>query len=148
MPAMSPSPIGTAANCPRGQGPGFILVLLGESDRATKGPAEILYQTIITRAVRCLDPFVQLRGRWIVRRLESALLPHRTRHLRAQGQELRLLRAMGWETANIHLGTRTARKSILRHMQKQKGKWLHHAAEAMLKAVRGDWEIWKKRGYN
>jgi len=33
------------------------------------GPSEVLYQTIVSRAVRCLDPFVQLRGRWIVRRL-------------------------------------------------------------------------------
>jgi len=112
-----------------------------------QGPSEILYQTIISRAVRCLDPFVQLRGRWIVRRLS----PHCSRieivTLKAQGQELRLLRAMGWETANIHLGTKTARKPILRHLQKQKGRWLHAATEKMLKSVREDWKVWKKGGY-
>jgi hypothetical protein len=111
------------------------------------GPSEIFYQTIISRAVRCLDPFVQLRGRWIVRRLS----PHCSRielaTLKAQGAELRLLRAMGWETANIHLGTKTARKPILRHLQEQKGKWLHEATGEMLKAVRDDWKIWKKDGY-
>ena len=113
-----------------------------------EGPAEILYQAIINRAVRCPDPFVQLRGRWIVRRLG----PHCSRielaTLKAQGAEMRLLRAMGWETANIHLGTRTARKPILSHMQKQKGKWLHAATEKMLKAVREDWKTWKKSGYD
>jgi hypothetical protein len=112
------------------------------------GPAEILYQTIINRAVRCPDPFVQLRGRWIVRRLG----PHCSRielaSLRGPGTELRLLHAMGFETANIHLGTPSARKTILRHLDRQKGKFLHHAAEAMLEAVRGDWEFWKKKGYN
>jgi len=112
-----------------------------------QGPSEILYQTLLSRAVRCLDPFVQLRGRWIVRRLS----PHCSRielvTLRAPGKELRLLRAMGWETANIHLGTATARKPILSHMQKQKGKWLHQATAEMLKAVREDWKIWKKDGY-
>src|SRR3984893_12103852 len=86
-------------------------------------PEEILYQTLISRAVRCPDPFVQLRGRWIVRRLG----PHCSRieltSLRAPDTELRLLHAMGWETANIHLGTPSARKSILRHLEKQKGKW-------------------------
>ena len=34
-----------------------------------------------------------------------------------------------------------------RHIAKQKGKWLHHASEAMLQAVRDDWEVWKKKGY-
>jgi len=112
-----------------------------------KGPSEILYQTIISRAVRCPDPFVQLRGRWIVRRLS----PHCSRielsQLKVEGEELRLLRAMGWETANVHLGTESARKPILRHIQRQKGKWLHEATEAMLAAVREDWKIWKRNGY-
>jgi hypothetical protein len=111
------------------------------------GPTEILYQAIITRAVRCLDPFVQLRGRWIVRRLS----PHCSRielaTLKAQGEEIRLLQAMGWETANIHLGTRSARKTILRHLQKQKGKWLHETTEKMVQAVRDDWKTWKQDGY-
>jgi hypothetical protein len=92
-----------------------------------EGPGEILYQTIINRAVRCPDPYVQLRGRWIVRRLA----PHCSRielaSLRGPDTELRLLRAMGFETANIHLGTPAARKAVLRHIGKQEDKWLHHA---------------------
>src|ERR1700692_84233 len=110
-------------------------------------PGEILYQTIINRAVRCPDHFVQLRGRWIVRRLAPDCSRIELASLRAPGTELRLLHAMGWETANITLGTLSARKSILRHLEKQKGKWLHHAAEAMLQAVRSDWAVWKKKGY-
>jgi len=112
-----------------------------------KGPSDILYQTIVNRAVRCPDPFVQLRGRWIVRRLG----PHCSRielaSLRAPDIELRLLHAMGQETANIHLGTPSARKAILRHLDKQESRWLHHASEAMLEATREDWEVWKKKGY-
>jgi len=112
-----------------------------------EGPSEILYQTIISRAVRCPDPFVQLRGRWIVRRLS----PHCSRielaELKAQGEGLRLLRAMGWETANVHLGTRSSRKPILSHLKKQKGKWLHQATDTMLQAVREDWKMWRKDGY-
>ncbi|MBI3666646.1 MAG: DUF2252 family protein, partial [Acidobacteria bacterium] len=34
-----------------------------------KGPAKILYQENLDRACRCPDPFVRLKGRWIVRRL-------------------------------------------------------------------------------
>jgi hypothetical protein len=111
------------------------------------GPSEILYQTIISRAVRCMDPFVQLRGRWIVRRLSPHCCRIELATLRAPGQELRLLRAMGWETANIHLGTKTARKPILKHLQKQKANWLHQATANMLKAVRDDWKTWGKDGY-
>jgi hypothetical protein len=112
-----------------------------------KSPAEILYQTIINRAVRCPDPFVQLRGRWIVRRLAPLCSRVELASLRGPNTELRLLHAMGWETANIHLGTPSGRKAILHHLDKQKGKWLHHASEAMLEAIRADWNVWKKKGY-
>lgn len=111
------------------------------------GPSEILYQAIISRAVRCPDPFVQLRGRWIVRRLSPHCCRIELATLKAQGEELRLLRAMGWETANIHLGTKGARKPILHHMQKQKGKWLNEATAQMLNAVRADWKTWRDDGY-
>jgi hypothetical protein len=111
------------------------------------GPSEVLYQTIISRAVRCPDPFVQLRGHWIVRRLSPHCCRIELVTLKAQGEESRLLRAMGWETANIHLGTGSARKAILRHMQRQKGKWLHAATLAMANAVREDWKSWRKDGY-
>jgi len=118
-----------------------------KNDARKEGPAEILYQTIINRAVRCPDHFVQLRGRWIVRRVAPDCSRIELASLRAPGTELRLLQAMGWETANIHLGTISARKLILRHLDRQKAKWLHHAAEAMLQSVRSDWEVWKKKGY-
>lgn len=57
-------------------------------------PAEILYSAVLRRAVRCPDPYLQLRGHWIVRRLS----PHCSRiELDALGScrgELRLLDAM------------------------------------------------------
>lgn len=112
-----------------------------------EGPSDILYQTIISRAVRCLDPFVQLRGRWIVRRLSPHCCRIELSTLKAHGAETRLLHAMGQETANIHLGTKSARKAILRHLGKQKGKWLHEATLAMSQAVSEDWKMWRKHGY-
>jgi Uncharacterized protein conserved in bacteria (DUF2252) len=110
-------------------------------------PSEIFYQTVISRAVRCVDPFVQLRGRWIVRRLS----PHCSRielaTLNAKDAELRLLHAMGWETANIHLGTPSAQKAILKDLAKRKSKWLHAATDEMIKQVRSDWKKWKADGW-
>jgi len=116
--------------------------------KESPGPPEILYQTIMNRAVRCPDPFVQLRGRWIVRRLGPVCSRIELTSLRGPGIELRLLHAMGWETANIHLGTPSARKAILRHLDKQKARWLHAAAADMLEKVRYDWNLWKKKGFH
>jgi len=109
-------------------------------------PSEILYQAIISRAVRCPDPFVQLRGHWIVRRLS----PHCSRVelsvLPTNRDERRLLAAMGWETANVHLGTVDAQKYIRSHLARLKPGWLYAAAKKMEEAVTDDWRTWKKSG--
>jgi hypothetical protein len=109
-------------------------------------PSEILYQAIISRAIRCPDPFVQLRGHWIVRRLS----PHCSRIelsvLPTDRDECRLLSAMGWETANIHLGTMDAHKYIRGHLARLKPGWLYTAAKKMEEAVTDDWRTWKKSG--
>jgi Uncharacterized protein conserved in bacteria (DUF2252) len=114
--------------------------------KGDEGPSEILYQAIVSRAVRCPDPFVQLRGRWIVRRLS----PHCSRIelgvIPTNRDELRLLSAMGWETANIHLGTVEAQRFIRRHLSRLKPNWLFAAAKDMEKAVTSDWHDWRKSG--
>jgi hypothetical protein len=110
------------------------------------GPLEILYQAVLGRAVRCPDPFVRLHGHWIIRRLS----PHCSRielsALPAKRDELQLLSAMGWETANIHLGTVDARKHVQRHLSQLKPNWLYAAAKDMEKSVTSDWRAWKKSG--
>jgi hypothetical protein len=108
------------------------------------GPHEILYQAIISRAVRCSDPFTQLRGHWIVRRLSPHCCRIELSVLPSNRDELKLLHAMGWETANIHLGSIDARKEIGRAMERMKAGWLLTAADAMTKAVQQDWRAWKK----
>lgn len=108
-------------------------------------PAEILYAAILRRAVRCPDPYVQMRGHWIVRRLS----PHCSRieldELGTNRGELRLLEAMGRETANIHLGTVEKRRAILKDLRRRKGNWLARSALAMAEEVQKDWRIWKER---
>jgi hypothetical protein len=113
-----------------------------------KAPAEILYAAILRRAVRCPDPYVQMRGHWIVRRLS----PHCSRiELEALGTsrgECRLLEAMGRETANIHVGTAEKRGAILKDLRKRKGNWLLNAAQAMAEAMEKDWREWKEHWQN
>lgn len=111
-----------------------------------KDSAKILYQDIIDSAVRCPDPFVKLRGRWIIRRLSPHCCRIELMVLPRERDELRLLNAMGWETANIHLGSRNAGKSIRRHLDQLKANSLPVAAKEMARAVSDDWRAWKESG--
>jgi uncharacterized protein DUF2252 len=110
------------------------------------GPIEIWYQAVLSRAVRCPDPFVRLRGRWIVRRLS----PHCSRIelsvLPRNRDECRLLFSMGWETGNIHLSNPELAKPIRKHLAKQKSTWLYSAAKKMAAAVKQDWQVWRQSG--
>jgi len=109
-----------------------------------KGPKKLFYDAIITEAVRVPDPFVRLCGRWIIRRLS----PHCSRvelaALPKERDEERLLFAMGFETANIHLGSKDAIKAVRRDLGKRKPDWLHEATREMGKLVMKDWEEWKR----
>jgi len=107
-----------------------------------KGTAPILYQEMLDEAVRCRDPFVRLQKRWIVRRLAPDCSRIELSALPKERDELRLLHAMGWETANIHLGTGKA-KVLLADLKKRPQGWLLKAARAMEKAVLGDFGDYK-----
>jgi Uncharacterized protein conserved in bacteria (DUF2252) len=115
-------------------------------ERDVDEPADIQYQVIITHAVRCPDPFAQMRGHWIVRRLAPYCSRIELNLLASNRDELRLLFAMGWETANIHLGSGNAPKEIRRHLGTLKADWLLSAARKMEKAVNEDFRAWKKSG--
>jgi len=102
-----------------------------------KGTAAIHYQQILDRAVRCQDPFVHMRKRWIVRRLAPDCSRIELSALPEQRDEMRLLYAMGFETANIHLGS--VKPRVLRLDLKARPKdWLFTAARRMEKAVLRD----------
>jgi uncharacterized protein (DUF2252 family) len=105
---------------------------------------ELMYQVIINRAIRSPDPFVQMRGRWIVRRLSPHCCRIELSVLPKGREELRLLFAMGWETANIHLGSQSAVKQVRQHLDRLKPGWLSAAAKDMADAVTVDWRAWKK----
>ena len=103
----------------------------------------IRYQEIVDRSVRAIDPFVRLKGRWIVRRLAPDCSRVELAHMPKERDESRLLRAMGFETANVHLGTPRAAGPILRDLSKRPRNWLHDAAAEMLKATADDFQEWR-----
>ena len=108
-----------------------------------KGSPGIRYQEILDTAVRCCDPYVRLKGNWIVRRLAPDCSRIELSALPKVRDEIRLLHAMGFETANVHLGSRKTR-AIQADLKKRGDVWLAKAAGEMVKAITIDWEEWRK----
>ncbi|MBI1774501.1 MAG: DUF2252 family protein [Proteobacteria bacterium] len=111
-------------------------------DRPT---ARIRGAEILARAVRCPDPFLTIGDRWQLRRLgphcsriELAMLPERR-------DERHLLEAMGWETANLHLGSPKAAALAAADLERRPKFWLFEAAKRMAKATTADWQEWRRR---
>ena len=63
---------------------------------ARRGAASCSPAELLERAVRVQDPFYAISGNWIVRRLA----PDCSRIELGGRDERKLLRVMGWETAN------------------------------------------------
>jgi hypothetical protein len=103
----------------------------------------IRYPAILAAAVRTPDPFVELHGNWLLRRLAPDCSRIELDSLPAERDEVKLLRAMGFETANIHLGDPQAVPAIRKDLADRGPKWLRKAATAMVEATLEDWEEWK-----
>jgi hypothetical protein len=54
-----------------------------------------------------------------------------------------MLKQMGWEAANIHLGTRGAARAIVIDLARRKQGWLRDAATKMARRLRADWKDWR-----
>ena len=108
-----------------------------------KGTAPILYQEALNTAIRCRDPFVRFQKRWIVRRLAPDCSRIELSAMPKERDELRLLRAMGWETANVHLGSIKPR-TLLADLKKRPRGWLGKAARVMEKQVLADFSAYSK----
>ena len=109
----------------------------GEGD--TKG----LYREIEGKAVRCRDPFLAVKRRWIARRLAPDCTKVEIADLQKEQEAARLLRAMGWETANVHLGSATA-AALLVDLASRHDGWMQQPVEEMLAAIHSDWSSWKE----
>jgi hypothetical protein len=109
---------------------------------------EILYLKNIKSAVRVLDPWVQLEGHWLIRRLAPDCSRIELSSLSRDRDEEKLLRAMGQETADVHLCDRQATKAILDDLQRHPTSWLKKTAEKMADATEEDWKHWRKGNGN
>ncbi len=125
--AVAPSAVAWAAGC------------------AARG-ADLCIRETVERAIRCADPFYRARRRWLVRRLAPDMRRFDLADLPRRRDERHLLHAMGWETANVHLGGATPRAlaAELGAVEQAHGAhWLAEAAARMTEALTADWTAWR-----
>lgn len=118
----------------------------GASVPASRSPSgnRIRYEEILRRAIRCPDPMVMVRGQWLVRRLSPDCFRIRLVHLPEKRDEHELLYSMGWETANIHLGSARP-AALLQNLKRKRKTWLHDGARIMRGQTLDDWKTWRKQ---
>jgi hypothetical protein len=104
--------------------------------------ADVDPQSLLARSVRAPDPFFCIDRGWIVRRLAPDCSRIELADLPRSRDEEKLLRAMGWETANIHIGQRGPR--IHPDLVSRPRRWLERAATAMSDDVESDWKHWSE----
>jgi hypothetical protein len=109
---------------------------------APNDPCGQAQTTLLARAVRACDPFFAIRDGWIVRRLAPDCTRIELAELPTRRDEAKLLRAMGWETANLHLGSRN--RQALGHALERGTRGLYRAARDMAQVVADDWREWTR----
>jgi hypothetical protein len=105
---------------------------------AGKSVGKSLATEVVRRALRCPDPSYRLVPGWVLRRLGPRCSRIRLDHLRYASDLPRLLRAMGAEAANIHLGTKGAADTTLADLAKRPRGWLAEAVKKFSQLVERD----------
>ena len=101
---------------------------------------------LLSQVIRAVDPAFAIRRPWIVRRLAPDCSKIEVADLPGTRDEQKLLRAMGWETANVHGYNSARRSAIARDLSSRQSGWLLAAAAAMADATVEDWRLWKRQG--
>lgn len=112
--------------------------LLPSACALASGDGRIFYPDVVGRAVRVPDPFLRVQDGWIARRLAPDCARIDLVDLPANHDESKLLFAMGFETANVHLGTIGARERIAADLRGREPRWLHRAVKRMTADVLAD----------
>ena len=100
----------------------------------------------VRSAVRCADPYYEVRRGWLVRRLGPDCSRIDIDELVHHEDLASLFYCMGQETANIHLGTAKRRGQIRKAWKHLAPDWLESAAHLMLKLSLKDWSRFKDKG--
>ena len=95
-------------------------------------------RALLRRAKRSPDAALRLEKAWILRRLSPETRKIELDEVIAHGRAARLVRAMGIELANLHLGTAFNPHALRRYLRVMPKDWLAVAAERMAYAIARD----------
>lgn len=107
---------------------------LVKSDAAVKLP-----MLLAAQAIRCRDPFYWPAADWTTRRLAPRCSRIDLVQLTHGRENSTLFKAMGAETANMHLADPTAAAAVLADLEERPESWLEHAAHHLAKLIEADW---------
>jgi len=93
---------------------------------------------------RAPDPWYQVDRGVVVRRLSPNSRKIEVLDHPEALREPDMLQAMGYELANVHVGTGDRRQAIEKDLDRRKGKWLVRAAETAAGFVIRDFEEWRR----
>jgi hypothetical protein len=108
-----------------------------------KGQTQPYYAKAMNSAIRPCDPYQQIVGKWLIRRLSPDSNPIYISDLPTKRDEAALLQAMGAEAANVHLGTLKQIKNIWKDLHRRKAKWLRVSAQSMAKIMKREWKTYE-----
>jgi hypothetical protein len=101
--------------------------------------------TLLQHAIRVPDPYFQVHDQWLIRQLapDIAKIDMPRERDKRLGLAPDLLRLMGRETANIHLGSRTSEDLTDRLSRLDRNrKWFPAATDRMAACTRKDYAKW------
>ncbi len=98
----------------------------------------------VEAAVRSPDPYYDVRRQWLIRRLAPDCSRIEWTTIEDPVKLAKLLHSMGKETANIHLGSPKAQKTISGAWKKLPEDWLLNAARALQDRTISEWSSWCK----
>jgi len=111
--------------------------------RRGRGAGRIYVHAIANGGFRACDPWFKVNGAVAVRRLS----PNNRKIEAEDAVDVLLLpeiiRAMGFEIANVHASTASSRAAIVRDLRKRKADWLVVDAKRAADAVAREYADWR-----
>ena len=101
------------------------------------------YERVLHSAIRSPDPYQRPWKSWVIRRLSPDSNPIAVEDLPEKRDEETLLRAMGSEVANVHLGQFQSVKQVLNDLQRRDANWLRTAAKKMAAITLKEWKEYR-----